>query len=62
MNRVENCNENITEKLHIIFIYLLLEANKRMETNEKTSTFDSVMKELGISESELLNAGNVEIE
>lgn len=42
--------------------YLLLETNKRMETNEKTSTFNSVMKELEISESELLNAEDVDIE
>ena len=33
-----------------------------METNEKTSTFNSVMKELEISESELLNAEDVDIE
>ena len=33
-----------------------------METNEKTSTFDSVMKGLGIKESELLNMEDVDIE
>lgn len=43
---------------------LLLEANKRMEDNEnnKTLSMDSVMKDLGISESELSNVEDIEIE
>ena len=44
--------------------YLLLEANKRMEDNgnNKTVLFDSVMSNLGISEDELLDTENVDIE
>ena len=44
--------------------FLLLEANKRMEDNEnkKTISFDSVMSNLGISEAELLEAEDVDIE
>lgn len=44
--------------------FLLLEANKRMEDNggKKTLSFDSVMNDLGISEAELLNAEDVDIE
>lgn len=44
--------------------FLLLEANKRMEENEnnETNSFDSVMSNLGISEDELLDAGDVDIE
>ena len=44
--------------------FLLLEANKRMEANgnNKTISFDSVMSNLGISEAELLDAEDVEIE
>lgn len=44
--------------------FLLLEANKRMEDNEnkKTISFDSMMSNLGISEAELLEAGDVDIE
>ena len=44
--------------------YLLLEANKRMEDNgnSKTRSFDSVMNNLGISEDELLDTGDVDIE
>lgn len=43
---------------------LLLEANKRMEDNgnNKTISFDSIMHNLGISEDELLDAEDVEIE
>lgn len=44
--------------------FLLLEAHKRMEDNgdKKTLSFDSVMNDLGISEAELLNAEDVDIE
>ena len=44
--------------------FLLLEANKRMEDNEnhKTLSFDSVMSNLGISEDELLDTEDVDIE
>lgn len=44
--------------------FLLLEANKRMEDskNIKTVSFDSVMKNLGISENELSNLGDIDIE
>lgn len=44
--------------------YLLLEANKRMEDtrNNKTVSFDSVMSNLGISEDELLDTEDVDIE
>lgn len=44
--------------------FLLLEANKRMEdnTNNKTISFDSVMSNLGISEDELLDTENIDIE
>lgn len=44
--------------------FLLLEANKRMEDNEnkKTISFDSMMSNLGISEAELGEAGDVDIE
>lgn len=44
--------------------FLLLEANKRMEDNEnkETISFDSVMSNLGISEAELLEAEDVDIE
>ncbi len=44
--------------------YLLLEANKRMEDNgnNKTVLFDSVMSNLGISEDELLDTKDVDIE
>ena len=44
--------------------FLLLEANKRMEDNEnkKTISFDSMMSHLGISEEELSEAGDVDIE
>ena len=44
--------------------FLLLEANKRIEDNEnnKTISFDSVMSNLGISEDELLDAEDVDIE
>lgn len=43
---------------------LLVEANKRMKDNgdEKTFSFDAVMNDLGISEAELLNAEDVDIE
>lgn len=43
---------------------LLLEANKRMEENgnNKTVSFDSVMNDLGISEDELLETEDVDIE
>lgn len=48
----------------IIDDLLLVEANKRMEDNrdKKTLSFDSVMNDLGISEAELLNAEDVDIE
>ena len=44
--------------------FLLLEANKRMEENgdKKTVSFDSVMSNLGISEDELLDTEDVDIE
>lgn len=44
--------------------FLLLEANKRMEDskNIKTVSFDSVMKNLGISENELSDLGDIDIE
>lgn len=44
--------------------YLLLEANKRMEDNgnNKTISFDSVMRNLEISEDELLDTEDVDIE
>ena len=44
--------------------FLLLEANKRMEDNgnNKTISFDSVMSNLGISEDELLNTEDADIE
>lgn len=44
--------------------YLLLEADKRMEDNgnNKTVSFDSVMSNLGISENELLDTEDVDIE
>ncbi len=44
--------------------FLLLEADKRMEDdkNNKTISFDTVMNNLGISEAELLEAEDVDIE
>ncbi|MCM1039647.1 MAG: type II toxin-antitoxin system Phd/YefM family antitoxin [Ruminococcus sp.] len=44
--------------------FLLLEANKRMEDNgdHKTISFDSVMSDLGISEDELSDMEDVNIE
>ena len=44
--------------------FLLLEANKRMEDNgnHKTLSFESVMSHLGISEDELLDTEDVDIE
>ena len=44
--------------------FLLLEANKRIEDNgnDKTISFDSVMSNLGISENELLDTEDVDIE
>ena len=44
--------------------FLLLEANKRMEDNRnnKILSFDSVMSNLGISEDELLDTEDVDIE
>lgn len=44
--------------------FLLLEANKRMEDNgnNKTISFDSVMRNLGIGEDELLDTEEVDIE
>ena len=44
--------------------FLLLEANKRMEDNgnHKTFSFESVMSHLGISEDELLDTEDVDIE
>ena len=44
--------------------FLLLEANKRMEdnVNKTTISFDSMMNNLGISEVELSEAGDVDIE
>ncbi len=41
--------------------YLLLEANARMEKSEKTVSYSDVLKNLGIDESEILNAEDVEI-
>lgn len=43
---------------------LLLEATKRMDDNgnNKTISFDSVMNNLGISEDELLDTGDIDIE
>lgn len=44
--------------------FLLLEAHKRMEdnANNKTLSFDSVMSDLGISEDELSDMEDVDIE
>ena len=44
--------------------YLLLEANRRLEAdgNHKTVSLNNVMNELGISEDELLDAEDVDIE
>lgn len=44
--------------------FLLLEANKRMEDNgsNETISFDSVMKNLGISEDELMDTEDVDLE
>lgn len=44
--------------------YLLLEANRRLEAdgNNKTVSLDTVMNELGISEDELFDAEDVDIE
>lgn len=44
--------------------YLLLEANRRLEAdgNNKTVSLNNVMNELGISEDELLDAEDVDIE
>lgn len=44
--------------------FLLLEANKRMEDNgnNHTISFDSVMNNLGISEDELLDTEDVDLE
>ena len=44
--------------------FLLLEANKRMEdnVNKTTISFDSMMNNLGISEAEPSEAGDVDIE
>lgn len=44
--------------------FLLLEANKRMEenANNKTISFDTVISNLGISEDELLDMEDVDIE
>ena len=45
-------------------IILLLEANKRLDDNgnKETVSYDSVMKHLGISEAELLEAEDADIE
>lgn len=44
--------------------FLLLEANKRMEDNgnNRTISFNSVMSHLGISEDELLDTEDIDIE
>lgn len=44
--------------------YLLLEANRRLgaDRDNKTVSFNSVMNDLGISEKELLDAEDVDIE
>ena len=42
--------------------YLLLEANKRMEESNKTLSFDTVMKDLGISEEEISDVEDIDIE
>ena len=44
--------------------FLLLEANKRLEENgdDKTIAFDSVIKNLGINEDDLLDTEDVDIE
>lgn len=42
--------------------YLLLEANKRMEESCKTLSFDTVMKDLGISEEEISDVEDIDIE
>ena len=44
--------------------FLLLEANKRLDDNgnQETVSYDSVMKHLGISEAELLEAEDADIE
>lgn len=45
-------------------LFFLLEANKRLENseNKETVSYDSVMKHLGISEAELLEAEDADIE
>ncbi len=42
--------------------YLLLEANKRMEESSKTLSFDTVMKDLRISEEEISDVEDIDIE
>lgn len=42
--------------------FLLLEANKRMEENNKIISFDTVMNHLGIGEEELLDMEEIDIE
>ena len=41
--------------------YLILEASARLEKNEKTIPLSDVLVDLGIDESEILNAEDVEI-
>ena len=49
---------------HLEDYFLLLEANKRLDDNgnKETVSYDSVMKHLGISEAELLEAEDADIE
>ena len=41
---------------------LLLEANKRLENNSETFSMKEIMEDLGISEDDIINAEDVEIE
>lgn len=41
---------------------LLLEANKRLENNSETFSMKEVMEDFGISEDDIINAEDVEIE
>jgi putative prevent-host-death family protein len=41
---------------------LLLEANKRLESNSETFSMKEIMEDFGISEDDIINAEDVEIE
>ena len=63
-NCIENLLLNFQIKILIFTNFLLLEANKRMEDNgdKETISFNSVMSNLGISEDELLDVEDIDIE